>query len=62
VGSSAEAKLLQLWGLLTGQPAAAAIAVATDDPGGDGVALETLRGFVASLPSLDGLLEQTGGS
>jgi EpsI family protein len=61
VGSPAEAKLLQLWGLVTGQPAAAAIAVATDDPGGEGVALETLRGFVAGLSSLDELLERTGG-
>lgn len=62
VGSPPEAKMLQLWGLATGQPAAAAIVVATDDPGGDGVALETLRGFVASLPPLGPLLEQAGGS
>ncbi len=61
VGSPPKAKLLQLWGLLTGQPAAAAIVVATDDSGGEGVALETLRGFVASLPPLAPLLEQAGG-
>jgi exosortase A len=60
VGSQANAKLLQLWGLVSGQPAAAALVVATDDPGAAGVALETLQGFIGSLPPLDAFLEQAG--
>ena len=30
------------------------------DPGGAGVALETLQGFIGSLPPLDAFLEQAG--
>src|SRR5690606_5115772 len=58
VGSQSQAKLLQLWGLVSGRPAAAALAVSTDDPGGAGVALETLQRFIASLPPLAPFLEQ----
>ncbi len=60
VGGQSQAKLLQLWGLVNGQPAAAALAVSTDDPGGAGVALETLQRFIASLPPLDPFLELVG--
>lgn len=60
VGGQSQAKLLQLWGLVSGQPAAAALAVSTDDPGSAGAALETLQRFIASLPPLDPFLEQVG--
>ena len=62
VGSAIDAKLYQLWGIVSGQPQAAAIAVATDGQESAAVALETLQGFLASLPALETVLERAGGS
>lgn len=62
VGNSIDAKLYQLWGIVSGQPQAAAIVVATDGQESTAAALETLQGFLASLPALGTVLEQAGGS
>lgn len=58
-GGPIQAKLLELWGLVSGRPAAAAIVVAADD---DGVrpAAEILTGFLRSLIDLRSALEATG--
>jgi hypothetical protein len=62
VADPLQAKLLQLWGLATGRPAAAAVLLSAEDPEGRGRGLETLGGFLASLPPLDAMLDQADGS
>jgi exosortase A len=62
VADPLQAKLLQLWGLASGRPAAAAMLLSAEDPEGRGRGLETLRSFLASLPPLDAMLDQADGS
>jgi EpsI family protein len=58
-GGAVRAKLLELWGLVSGQTPAAAIVVATDEDI-EGHAAETLASFLASMSGLGATLEAAG--
>lgn len=58
VSDPIRAKLLQLKGLITGQPEAAAILISIEDPEEGGQGLATVREFAAGLPRLEPMLEK----